>query len=70
MKSHERLRAIPVVWLVGPSDESSRAYALNANSVVVVRNEPASFVAVVERLCRYWLSTVRLPTAPYKNQRR
>lgn len=63
LKNNERLRAIPVVWLVAPGDESNRAYALNANSVVVVRNEPTSF-AVVERMCRYWLSTVRLPTTP------
>ncbi len=63
LKRHDRLRAIPVVWLIAPGEETNRAYALNANSVVVVRNEPAQFTAVVERLCRYWLTTVHLPTA-------
>lgn len=62
LKRHERLRAIPVIWLVAPGHETRRAYALNANSVVVVRHEPAQFVAAIERLCRYWLAVVRLPT--------
>lgn len=62
LKQHNRLRAIPVIWLVAPGDETNRAYALNANSVVIVQNDPAQFTAVIERLCRYWLTTVQLPT--------
>ncbi len=61
LKRHERLRAIPVVWLVAPGNETTRPYLLQANSVVVVRSEPAQFTATLERLCRYWLSIVRLP---------
>ncbi|GAB2570382.1 hypothetical protein GCM10027190_20370 [Spirosoma areae] len=61
LKSHARLRAIPVVWLTSPGDDTMQAYTLQANSVVVVPNEPESFVQAIEQLCRYWLMLVQLP---------
>ena len=61
LKSHALLRAIPVVWLAAPGDDIMQAYALDANSVVVVGDGPASFVRVIEQLCRYWLVVVQLP---------
>lgn len=61
LKSHARLRAIPVVWLAAPGDDTMQAYALDANSVVVVPNELASFVQILEQLCQYWLMVVQLP---------
>lgn len=61
LKRHDRLRTIPVIWLAAPGDDVNRAYTLNANSVVVVRNDPTQFIAAVKSLCRYWLTIVRLP---------
>lgn len=60
LKSHALLRAIPVVWLAAPGDDSMQVYALDANSVVVVGDGSASFVRAIEQLCRYWLMVVQL----------
>lgn len=61
LKSHPRLRAIPVVWLAAPGDNTMQAYTLDANSVVVVSQEPAAYTRIIEQLCRYWLTVVQLP---------
>ncbi|MDB5242845.1 MAG: hypothetical protein JWP57_3470 [Spirosoma sp.] len=61
LKSHPQLRAIPVVWLAAPGEDTMQAYALNANSVVVVSEGPVSFTRVIEQLCQYWLTMVQLP---------
>ena len=61
LKSHARLWSVPVVWLAAPGDDTMQAYALNANSVVELPNEPASFVRVIRQLCLYWLVMVQLP---------
>ena len=61
LKSHGRLRSIPVVWLAAPGDDTMQAYALDANSVVVVPDGASSFSRIIEQLCRYWLLIVQLP---------
>jgi CheY-like chemotaxis protein len=61
LKSHPQLRAIPVVWLAAPGEDTMQAYALNANSVVVVSDGPVSFTRIIEQLCQYWLTMVQLP---------
>lgn len=61
LKGHPRLRAIPVVWLAAPGDDTTQAYALDANSVVVIPDGPASFKKIIEQLCQYWLTMVQLP---------
>lgn len=63
-KSHPLLRPIPIVWLASPADDMMPAYALEANSVVVVNRDASSFVSAIEQLCRYWLLVVRLPPRP------
>lgn len=67
LRSHARLRAIPVVWLAAPGDDTMQAYALNANSVVEVPDGPGSFKRVIDQVCRYWLMVVQLP--PESNAR-
>ena len=61
LKSHPRLRSIPVVWLAAPGDDTTQAYAQDANSVVVIPDGPASFKKIIEQLCQYWLTVVQLP---------
>lgn len=61
LKSHDRLRAIPVVWLAAPGDDTVQAYNLDANSAVVIGKDSASFTRAIEQLCRYWLMLVQLP---------
>lgn len=61
LKSHAQLRAIPVVWLAAPGDDTMLVYALDANSVVVVPDGPALLIRIIEQLCRYWLGVVQLP---------
>jgi DNA-binding LytR/AlgR family response regulator len=61
LKSHPQLRAIPIVWLVGAEQDAMQAYELDANSVIVVPEDPASFVRILRQLCYYWLTMVQLP---------
>lgn len=61
LKSQSQLRAIPVVWLAAPGEDTMQAYALNANSVVVISEGPVSFTRAIEQLCQYWLTLVQLP---------
>jgi len=61
LKSHHQLRAIPVVWLAAPGEDTMQAYVLNANSVVVISDGLVSFTRVIEQLCQYWLTLVQLP---------
>ncbi|KAB7729385.1 LytTR family transcriptional regulator [Rudanella paleaurantiibacter] len=61
LKTHPQLRAIPVVWLAGSEQDTMQAYQLDANSVVVVPDDPASFTRLVRQLCTYWLTVVQLP---------
>ena len=67
LKSHDRLRTIPVVWVGAPADDPMQAYGLNANSVILVGHEPTAFRRVVEQVCRYWLMLVQLPAAIQPN---
>jgi len=60
LKTHPRLRVIPVIWLVAPGDNMMQAYLLDANSVVSVPEEPTSFVRVLKQLFHYWLTIVQL----------
>ena len=60
LKSHPRLRAIPVVWLVASGDDQMQAYLLDANSVVVVSSKPTAFVKTIKDLLQYWLRVVQL----------
>ena len=64
LRSHARLRAIPVVWLAAPGDDAMQAYALDANSVVEIPDGPGLFNRVIDQLCRYWLMVVQLPPEP------
>lgn len=61
IKRDPRLRVIPVIWLNTPTDSSSQAYELDANSVVTVSEAPDAFVRVLTQLFHYWLFIVRLP---------
>ncbi len=60
LKSHPRLRAIPVVWLAASGHDLMQAYLLDANSVVVVPDEPTAFVKTIKDLLQYWLTVVQL----------
>ena len=53
LKSQPALRPIPVVWLASPGDDLMQAYTLEANSVVVIRDNEDSLRQAMERLCRY-----------------
>ncbi|XWW44701.1 LytTR family transcriptional regulator DNA-binding domain-containing protein [Fibrella sp. USSR17] len=61
LKSRSRLRAIPVVWLTNPGDDTSAVYELDANSVVVIPDDSASLIRIMHRLCQYWLTVAQLP---------
>ena len=60
LKGHPRLRAIPVVWLAAAGQDQMQAYLLDANSVVVVPDEPTAFVKTIKDLLQYWLVVVQL----------
>lgn len=62
LKGHPRLRAIPVVWLAAPGHDMMQAYLLDANSVVIVSEEPTAFVKTLKELLQYWLTVVQLST--------
>ena len=61
LKSRPRLRAIPVVWLTNPGDDTAAVYELEANSVVIIPGDSASFTRIMQRLCQYWLTIAQLP---------
>jgi CheY-like chemotaxis protein len=61
LKNRPRLRSIPVIWLTQPGNDTMPIYELDANSVVAIPNDPASFTRIIERLCRYWLTVAQLP---------
>ena len=60
LKGHPRLRSIPVVWLAAPGHDMMQAYLLDANSVVIVSDEPTAFVKTIKELLQYWLTVVQL----------
>ncbi|MBD2756336.1 LytTR family transcriptional regulator DNA-binding domain-containing protein [Spirosoma validum] len=60
LKGHARLRAIPVIYLIPPSENMMQAYQLDANSVVVVPDDPSSLVRILNQIVDYWLKTVQL----------
>ncbi|QHV95341.1 LytTR family transcriptional regulator DNA-binding domain-containing protein [Spirosoma endbachense] len=62
LKGHPQLRAIPVIWLVAPGQDMMQAYLLDANSVVIVSEEPTAFVKTIKELLYYWLTIVQLYT--------
>lgn len=62
LKGHPRLRAIPLVWLAPPGCNLMQAYLLDANSVVIVSEEPTAFVNTIKELLQYWLTVVQLYT--------
>jgi CheY-like chemotaxis protein len=63
VKSHPRLRAVPVVALTGSLAPSvlGRAYALHANCCVHKRNTSEELFVAIDALCRFWLQTATLP---------
>ncbi len=62
-KETPRLRSLPVVLLVDTDTAVTRsAYALQANSVVVVPDSNSQFIVVMEQVCRYWLTMASLPS--------
>ncbi len=61
LKEHPRLRAIPVVWLASPTDDTTQVYGLNANSVITLLNRPNALIQAIEQICRYWLMVAQLP---------
>ncbi|RYC70343.1 MULTISPECIES: response regulator transcription factor [Spirosoma] len=61
LKRHKRLRAIPVIWLAARDADTTQAYELDANSVIVVSDDDASFTRAIEQVCQYWLMIVQLP---------
>ena len=60
LKSHAQLRAIPVIYLIPPGENMMQAYLMDANSVVVVPDDPTSLVRILKQLFDYWLMTVQL----------
>ncbi len=62
LKAHPRLRAIPVIWLGAPGDNIMQAYLLDANSAVIVPEDPTAFVRICKELLHYWLTIVQLWT--------
>ncbi|MBD2705086.1 LytTR family transcriptional regulator DNA-binding domain-containing protein [Spirosoma sp. BT702] len=60
LKGHGRLRAIPVIYLIPPSENMMQAYQLDANSVVVVPDDPSSLVRILNKIVDYWLKIVQL----------
>lgn len=56
LKSHERLRRIPVVMLTSSREEQDllRAYDLGANSYIEKPLEYARFLDVAEQIQTYW----------------
>ncbi len=62
LKGHPQLRAIPVIWLAAPGNDTMPAYLLDANSVVTVPEDPTAFVRTLKELLHYWLAIVQLWT--------
>ncbi|AUD00433.1 LytTR family transcriptional regulator DNA-binding domain-containing protein [Spirosoma pollinicola] len=60
LKAHTRLRAIPVIYMIPPGENMMQAYLLDANSVVVVPNDPSLLVQTLDQLLDYWLMVVQL----------
>lgn len=60
LKSNARLRTIPVIYLVPPAENMMQAYQLDANSVVVVPDDPSSLVRILNQVVDYWLTIVQL----------
>jgi CheY-like chemotaxis protein len=67
VKSHPRLRAVPVVALTSSQAPSvlGRAYELNANCCIYKRNTPEELFVAIDALCRFWLQTAALPRTPW-----
>lgn len=61
LKSHDRLRAIPVIWLAAPDTDGGQAYLSDANSVVIVSEDPSILTRILQQLLHYWLIIVQLP---------
>ena len=60
LKSNARLVTIPVIYLISPGENMMQAYQLDANSVVVVPNDPGSQVQILNQVIDYWLKIVQL----------
>lgn len=69
LKKNARLRAIPVIWLTLPGEDSMPAYDSGATSVVAVSHDPKEFVRVIEQLFRYWFVLVEFPAKAYRSAR-
>ncbi len=68
LKSYPILRTIPVIWLVAPGENTMQAYLLDANSVVVVPDDSASFMHTLTQLFQYWLLIAQLPSWTNPNE--
>lgn len=60
IKDHAQLRAIPVIYLASPGENMMQAYLMDANSVVVVPDDPTALVRILKQLFDYWLMTAQL----------
>ena len=66
IKADASLRLIPVVVLTTSQAEEDvlRAYRLNANCYVTKPVDLEQFIRIVQAIEDFWLTVVRLPTAP------
>ncbi|GAB4005182.1 hypothetical protein GCM10028808_04450 [Spirosoma migulaei] len=60
LKGNARLRAIPVIYLIPPTENMMQAYQLDANSVVVVPDDPSALARILNQVVDYWLRIVQL----------
>jgi chemotaxis family two-component system response regulator Rcp1 len=67
VKSHPRLRAVPVVALTSSQAASvlEKAYRMHANCCIHKRNTPEELFVAIDALCRFWLQTATLPRTPW-----
>jgi len=66
LKSHPRLRYIPVVVFTSSSADSDvvTAYKHRANSYIVKPIQLADFFELIQRMMHFWLNVVQLPPRP------
>jgi len=63
IKKDSKLRQIPVVILSTSQapEDISRSYQLHANCYIIKPSDFSRFMAVIQSIVEFWLSTVRLP---------
>lgn len=63
IKSDPNLKLIPaIVFTTSESpDDIQKSYQLNANCYIAVPVQLKEFMSIVEQICNFWLTTVKLP---------